>query len=157
MTASLFLPSIHNGVVEAQTDPADTFADAWMQALGNRAKEMQRDIRLVQAAQLHAIYLDSRTGAELEQNMHVGRYGSAPNDRVLHAQYRLPDYYQRGKNNVECCVRCGDDAVEALRLLLASPAHRVMMMREGWFADHTVWGVGWCGSDWTVLVCPKEG
>lgn len=156
-----YLPSIASDApIQAQATPVESFVELWMQALGDRAIDMRQDERLMTCAQLHADYLASRTGNALLQSMHLGEGGSTPNERVYYASYRLPDFWLFNGNQVECCVRCGDDREppgrEALRLLLASPAHRAMMLREDWYVGHICYGVGFCGSDWTIVACPLE-
>lgn len=136
--------------------PIELFVEHWMQALGDRAADMRKDGGLMLCARLHAAYLDSRIGDELQQSMHMGRNGTTANERVRAAGYSLPGWWPVAGNQVECCVRIGDDPASALRVLLASPAHRALMLREDWYKAHTVYGVGHAGSDWVVLAAPQE-
>lgn len=155
--SNTYLPSIlSDAPIQAQAMPVESFTELWMDALGDKAADMRQDGGLMICARLHAEYLDSRTGDALLQNMHVGRGGSTPNERVRNAGYSLPGWWPVAGNQVECCARCGDDAAEALRLLLASIGHRAMLLRQTWYAGHTVYGVGHKGADWVVVACPPE-
>lgn len=152
-----YLPSIlSDAPIQAQAMPIELFVELWMQALGDRAADMRKDGGLMLCARLHAEYLDSRTGDELLQNMHMGYGGSLSNDRVLDAGYCLPSYYERGENNVESCSRHNGTPSEVLAAFLASPAHHDHLIGVGGFSSHTVYGIGNCQADWVIVICPPE-
>lgn len=152
-----YLPSIHNEQpIAAQSDAVATFIRVWMALLGERAKVMRPHDILMRVAQEHANYLDSRTGDQLQQSMHVGRNNSMPNDRVLDAGYVLPEKYYRGVNNVESCARDPRDPAIVLVELANHDAHYNHLHCVNGFESHTVYGVANVGDDWVVLVCPPE-
>lgn len=159
----IFLPAIHSNapvVGQGMSANAMIFAVAWMEALDERAEYMLLDDRLVTAAMLHAIYLDSRTPAEIAERAnvshasHYGRDWSMSNDRVLDAGYKLPREYERGHNNVESCAR-NPDPIDALNRLLASEFHGPHLRGEGNFSPQIFWGVGNCGDDYVALTAPE--
>lgn len=163
----LYMPQVFGnapagqGEVVHMTPRAAEFAQVWMARLGDRAARMRVDSRLVKCAQEHALFLSQRTGAEAEQSMHIGKFGTLPNERVLAVGYELPDFYRPHANNVESCAADHRGPDVAVEMLLASPSHRPMMMGErvsDWFWHrHVVWGVGHSMNFYTVLVCPPEG
>ena len=134
---------------------AATFAELWLRAMGDRGEAMRCNEKLVQAAQNHADYLAERDDNRV--SMHVGRNGSTPNQRVRATGYRLPDAH--GDNNtVESACRTPRGPAQALRLLLDSKPHRAHLLREGFFAGHVAFGVGYAGPKWFVIVtAPPEG
>lgn len=132
---------------------ARRFESLWMGVLGTRGAEMRCDDRLVAVAQRHADYLDGRVGVELDQNMHVGAGGSTPNQRVRAGGYALLDWHLDG-NTVESATRASGDAAYALVLFLHSPPHYTHLMCLGFYVESTVYGIGFRGRDWVVLICP---
>jgi hypothetical protein len=135
---------------------ASTFATLWLRVLGDRRSRMRCDSRLVRAAQKHAEYLSSRTGDQLLQSMHIGRNGSSSNQRARTEGYHLPDYYPVDANNIESCTRTSDKAQDALNNLLNSPHHYDHITGQGWYADHIVYGFGFSGNDWVIVIAPSE-
>lgn len=136
--------------------PAARFAALWMALLGERAKLMRCDDRLVICAQNHAKYLIGRSGEQLQPSMHVGLGGTLPNKRVRQAGYRLRDWYPDDANHVECAYRGEPEPSEALTAFMNSEHHRPALMGEGFFEDAVFYGVGTVGTDFVVLVCPPE-
>lgn len=165
MDYRLRLPWLHSGAADigvtgegelcGMNGAAAHFAALWLGVLGERAKRMRCDARLVEIAQHHADYLIGRVGDELQQSMHYGRGGITPNQRVRDGGYHLPDWHGGG-NTVESCVRSSPDAAGALDILLASPSHRLHLMGEGFWDASVVYGIGQTGTDWVVLICPPE-
>lgn len=162
MSHTLHLPSIYNefAAIEGMSPNAATFADAWMQALGERAFLMRVDERLVRAAELHAAYLDSRTEQEIAERDHIphashyGRDWSTANERVRRAGYALPDYYPKQGNNVESNAR-NLDPIDALNRLLDSEFHGPHLRGEGGYARQVYWGCGNVGDDYVALTAPE--
>lgn len=134
---------------------AAEFAQAWLGLLDNRAKIMHCDPRLVRCAQDHAVFLDSRTGEQLKQSMHIGKNGSTANQRVRAANYKLPEWHGDG-NTVECCARSGQPPAAVAVSLAAHDSHRDPMMGIGFWELSLIWGVGSHGNDYVCLVCPLE-
>lgn len=139
------------------------FVEAWLSLLGDRAKILHCDERLVQCAQDHASYLNSRTEEEIaalagvSHAMHRSRDGRLSNRRVRDAGYHLPDYYPDDKNSVESCAR--NDAVPdiAAKQLAEHTEHHDHLYGIGsFFSKQTVYGVGNAGDDWVILICPPE-
>lgn len=160
MSFNLFLPSVYGNpalVVEpAANEKVVIFAFSWWLALGDRAKAMHRDDRLMAVAGAHAEFLSRRTGETLAQSMHIGLGGSTPNERVRAGGYRLPDHYRQVGNSVESCASNWQGPTYALDRLIASPSHRAHMLGEGGFASHTVYGIGNAKDYWVVITCPPE-
>lgn len=159
----VYLPQVHGtlslaGEGEQQLMPsrAIAFALAWLGLLGERRELMDFDHRLAEAAQLHAAYLDSRTGDQLLLSMHRGRSGSYANERVWASGYRLPEDWNPQANMVESCARDGRDPATAAVSLAAHEGHRQHMLGENGFVDHVVWGVGCAGDDYVCVICPPE-
>lgn len=166
----LFLPSIANEQpVSGQAgqwgmnDGAWHFAQVWLDLLGERAHIMRVDQRLVACAAAHAEYLDSRTPEEIaslshiEHLMHYNHHtGKRSNQRVLDAGYRLPDFWDKDKNYVESCARNNKEPAEVAVSLAYHDTHHDHMFGVGWYAGHTVYGVGNCNADWVFLACPPE-
>lgn len=153
-----FLPALHgNATVTGQDDTLDEFARLWLPMLGEKADDMVLDDRLVKCATDHAAYLASRTGDELEQNMHVGRGHSTPNERVRAVGVTLPSYWPQKGNQVESCARTHKGTARALQLWIESPAHHDHVLHEGWFSEHIMWGFANADDDYVFLACPKGG
>lgn len=158
-----YLPQVYGqAAIAGQGEPhrmngaALAFAVAWLGLLHERRALMRCDSRLVAAAQLHAGYLNSRTGDALQMSMHRGEGGSFANERVLASGYRLPSYYEAQANNVESCARNGADPATVAITLAAHEGHRQHMLGLDGFEGHVVWGVGCAGADYVCLVCPEE-
>lgn len=138
------------------------FALAWMKSLGERAELMVLSDKLVTAAQLHAVYLDSRTEAEIAERAnvphasHYGRDWSTPNERVRAQNYTLPSNYPVKGNHVESNARDGNGPQAALEGLLHSDAHRPHLLGIDGFSDRVVFGIGCSGDDYCVVICPAE-
>lgn len=134
------------------------FSQLWLARLGERAKRMYCDPRIVIAAQKHAVYLNSRTGDTILQSMHIGQNGTMPNDRLRAEGYKLPDYYPTHDNNVESCAleSPGEVPEDVLQLLFNSPTHYNHLTGQGWFKDHIVWGIGHVGLYWVIDIAPPE-
>lgn len=132
-------------------------ARAWMALLGERAKRMRCDERLVRVAQAHAEYLAGRIGEQLLESMHVGAGGTLSNERVRAGGYRLPSWYPQRGNHVESCARHNDDPATVIAALAAHHGHREHLLGLGGYENHTVYGVGHWEHDWVVLACPEEG
>lgn len=162
MSYTQILPRIYGNAPQAagerpMNDRAARFAVAWMDLLGDRARDLILDDRLVTAAQEHANYLASR--ADTLPSMHIGRNGSKANARVLAAGYPLPSHYEPDTNNVESCSRSWHDPATTAKLLAAHDTHVDHMMFLGGFSYHTHWGVGSAGNDGVYYVCltaPEE-
>lgn len=156
----LRLPLAYGNAVTAQGDTRMTpaalaFAEVWLARLGDRAARMVCDDRLVVCAQQHAEFLAERTPAEQRQSMHVGRGGTTPNQRVRMAGYRLLAWHGN-KNTVESCTRSWDALAETVDDLMASPSHHDHLWGVGWYAEHTVWGIGAAAEYFVVVICPRE-
>lgn len=163
-----FLPSVYgNAIITGEgglmTPDAQIFAEAWLRELPiERVPLMRLDRRLVFAAQLHAIYLDSRTPQEIAERAnvkhasHYGRDWSTPNERVRAQGYRLPSNYPIRGNHVESNARDYGGPLSALQSLLDSDAHRPHLLGETGFTDRVVYGFGCEGADYCCLICPEE-
>lgn len=139
------------------TARAYLFAMAWLQLLSDERRALlQFDERLVRAAQEHAEYLDSRTGLQLLESMHLGRDGSWSNGRVMEAGYRLPRGYSSVKNNVESCSRDSDEPANVALRLAGHEPHRSHMLGLDGFVDRVVWGIGNAGDDYVFIAAPME-
>lgn len=158
-----FLPTIKGNpdVISGQSDDAATFISAWMARLGERAKLMVRDDRLVRCAQQHATWLAQRQGEDMQKSLHIGKDGTTPNTRVTRAGYKIPSWWDWENNNCEACAVHHDGPLAALDMLIASPAHRPLLLGEranDWFWHrHTVWGVGVTAPFYVLVVAPPEG
>jgi hypothetical protein len=158
-----FLPQVHGNpdVIQGQSDNAQTFIDAWLARLGERAKLMQPDLRLMRCAQEHATWLAQRQGEEMQKSLHIGKDNSTSNQRVAASGYKLPGFWDLANNNCEACAVHHDGPVEALQLLLDSPAHRPLVLGEkvsDWFWHHHVtWGLGVTPPFYVLICAPPEG
>jgi len=150
-----FLPRIaqaHAIAGEGSADsPLAVFAAAWLSLLGERAANMRYDVRLAQAAQAQAEWLAAN---DFAGDPHAGAGGSTANERVRAAGYRLPSYWPVRGNQVESVTRSWDAPDEAARDLAAHAGHRDHMLSIGWFAGHTVWGVGHSATYYVVVTAP---
>lgn len=168
MSVYTYFPSVHGNINvtaegELMTPNAQKFAEAWLSILPQERRALMRlDRRLVFAAQLHAIYLDSRTQEEIEARKdvknasHYGRDWSTPNERVRAQGYRLPANYPIKGNMVESNARDYGGPLSALQTLLDSPSHRPHLLGEPGFTDRVVYGFGCEGGDYCCLICPEE-
>jgi len=152
-----YLPRIaqpHVGAVGEADSPLDVFVAAWLSLLGERAATMRYDARLAQAAQQQADWLAAN---DFDDDPHVGVGGSTANERVRAAGYRLPQWWPAKGNQVESTTRSWDAPDEAARDLAAHGAHRDHMLAQGWFVQHTVWGVGQAATYYVLVSAPEEG
>lgn len=165
-TIKTYLPSIYGNfsiVAEGEmSENAKVFIGLWLALLPPERRALMRyDYRLGIAAQLHAVYLDSRTPEEIDalpddgHGSHIGENNSTPNQRVRAAGYALPESQGDG-NTVEFNTRTHRGPARALELYMGSDAHRPALMGEGFWQPATVYGIGQFGDDWVVLVCPPE-
>ena len=143
-----FLPRI------AQSKPDDLamFTSAWLGLYGERAKDMRYDARLAKAAQTQAEWLAVN---DFVEDPHIGANGSTANQRVRAAGYPLPRWYGNG-NTVESVTRSWDAPDEAATDLAAHAAHHDHMLSIGWFATHTVYGIGHADTYYVVVTAPSE-
>lgn len=168
---TVFIPSIKkSGDVAAEggeehfgmNEKAYQFSQGWLGLLGERAKIMVCDSRLVRCAQDHAIYLDSRTPEEIAARahikaaMHISRDGTMANARVVAAGYRLPSHWPLNKNNVEDCARDWREPAIVAVELANHDTHHDHMYGIGGFSILTVYGVGNCNLDFVIVICPPE-
>lgn len=155
---SIYLPSIHGGAPTPiqPPDPIDAFVDAWMHLLGSHAALMRRDDRLTHCAMQHADFLAHRTPEQEQYSMHIGIGLSYPNQRVLWAGYRLPDYFRPDRNNVESCARNPADPAAVIISLANHDTHYNHLHCIRGFESHVFWGVGHAKYDWVVVTCPPE-
>lgn len=169
MTHALYLPQIANepdilaqGYYAGMTLRAYRFAVAWLGLLGERAKIMQVDERLVKCATDHAEFLHSRTPEEIEARkdakaaMHMSRDGTMSNARVVNAGYRLPEWWPLDKNSVEACARDWHDPAIVAVSLAHHDAHHDIMFGIGFWEPSVVWGAGCAGDDYCIVICPPE-
>jgi hypothetical protein len=158
-----YLPTVHGNpeVIQGQSDNAQLFIDAWMAALGDRASIMRQDSRLTSCAQRHATYLAQRQGEDMQKSMHLGEGGSTANQRVQASGYKIPSFWSLENNNCEACAVHHDGPIEALALLIGSPAHRPLVLGErvsDWFwHHHTVFGIGVTSPFYVLICCVPEG
>lgn len=166
---NVYMPQVHgNAAIAGQGEPqpmnrsAFWFAFAWLKLLGDRAKLMRADDRLVEAAQLHAEWLAPRL--DNTASNHIGAGGSMPNQRVRAAGFRLLDWHLDG-NTVESLVRTWEDIDEDMPgivyRLMQHEAHHDHLWGIGWFSGHIVYGIGAAAEpsgSWTFVVdcCPPE-
>ena len=151
-----YLPRIsqpHVGAVGEPDSPLDVFTAAWLSLLGERASLMRYDARLAQAAQTQADWLAAH---DFASDPHVGAGGSTANERVRATGYRLPSYWPARGNQVESVTRSWDAPDEAARDLAAHGPHRDHVLVQGWFAGHTVWGVGHSATYYVLVTAPPE-
>jgi len=150
-----FLPRVSQSHVVAGEGSADSplavFTAAWLALYGDRASLMRYDARLAAAAQGQADWLAAN---DFAADPHVGAGGSTANERVRAAGYRLPSYWPVRGNQVESVTRSWDAPDEAARDLAAHDAHRDHVLVQGWFAGHTVWGVGHSATYYVVVSAP---
>lgn len=150
-----YLPSVSKETITNVQE----FISAWLTALGERAKLMLSDDRLVNAAMQHAIYLDSRTPEEIEERKnvdhasHYGRDWSTAHERVRRSGYALPENYPIQGNSIESNAR-NPDPVDALNRLLESEFHGPHLRGEGGYSGQVVFGVGNAGNDYVILTAP---
>lgn len=157
------LPAIHNEPSVAtqgevwMNERAAAFADAWLSLLSReRLSLMRYDSRLAMCAQDHAEYLDSRTGLQLLESMHLGKFGTLSNERAIAAGYELPDAYRPHANNIESCSRDSRDPATVLLALAAHETHYAHMHCVNGFELHLFYGVGNCNDDWVAITAPME-
>jgi len=129
------------------------FTAAWLALYGDRASLMRYDSRLAQAAQTQADWLAINDFAD---DPHAGAGGSTANERVRAAGYTLPSYWPARGNQVESVTRSWDAPDEAARDLAAHAGHRDHMLSIGWFAGHTVWGIGQSATYYVLVTAPEE-
>lgn len=151
-----YLPRIaqsHAVAGEGSADsPLAVFTAAWLALYGDRAARMRYDSRLAQAAQTQAEWLAVNDFAD---DPHVGANGSTANERVRATGYPLPRWHGNG-NTVESVTRSWDDPAEAARDLAAHAGHRDHLLSIGWFAGHTVWGIGQSATYYVLVTAPEE-
>jgi hypothetical protein len=155
----VYLPHIHgNGPMVA--GETSEFVRLWQAELGDRAAVMVQDDRLMRCAADHAAYLHSRTEAQIDalagvpHGMHVGRDGLRPNARLRQFGVLLPWWWEDGGNQVEACARTHRGPARALVLWLNSAAHRPLLLHEGWYEKHILWGFANVGDDYVYQACP---
>lgn len=157
MTEHTYLPAIANEQpVAGQSDDVAEFVRCWLQALGDKAKQMRFDSRLAAAAQRQADWLqahDFTPGAP-----HLGENGITANERVSATGYRLPGWWPAKGNLVESATRSWDvDMAEIVGDLMNHATHYDHMHVINWYAQHTVYGVGVAGTYFVVVTAPPEG
>lgn len=153
-----YLPRISQSHAIAGEGSADSplavFTAAWLALLGERANAMRYDARLAAAAQGQADWLAANDFAD---DAHSGAGDSTANERVRATGYRLPSYWPARGNQVESVTRSWDAPDEAARDLAAHDTHRDHVLVQGWFAQHTVWGVGQAATYYVLVSAPEEG
>lgn len=152
-----FLPRIAQSHVAAGEGSADSplavFTAAWLSLLGERAATMRYDSRLAQAAQQQAAWLAAYDFAD---DAHDGAEGSTANERVRASGYTLPSYWPARGNQVESVTRSWDAPDEAARDLASHDTHRDHVLVQGWFSQHTVWGIGHSATYYVLVTAPIE-
>lgn len=152
-----FLPRVAQshtvGVAGDADSPLDVFTAAWLSLLGDRAATMRYDARLAHAAQQQADWLAVNDFDE--RDPHVGAGGSTANQRVRAAGYPLPAWHGNG-NTVESVTRSWDAPDEAARDLAAHDTHHDHVLGLGWYAEHTVWGIGQRATYYVLVTAPES-
>lgn len=157
----LFMPSLYgNAEVEGQTglpcgmnQQAALFASWWMHYLGERAKLMSCDERLVRAAQKQADWLSLNDFEEGDP--HVGEGGSTANQRVRIEGFPLPEWHKDG-NTVESAAHSWDDLPELVADLMAHDTHHDHLWGLKFYKDSVFYGVGVTDTYFVVVSAPKE-
>lgn len=138
MAHKIYLPNVHGEPRCSMNVMADIFAQTWMILLDDKSKDMFCDERLVRAAQKQAEFLADNDFQY--PHPHLGENGSTANQRAEAEGYRLP--WRNDSNNIESAVH-GWRGPEMSAISLAThDTHIPHMMRQGWFSNHVVWGVG---------------
>lgn len=164
--STLYMPFLQRG--KAVTPPAptdrdtawrDEFIRIWLAWPGNLRTGMQRNDKLMQAAQAHAEELHYRQAVlgEIDTSMHIGLNGSTANERVRRAGYRLSDGYMDVGNQVESVGVCWEGPQRMMEIFATSPTHAAHLLGlHEWFAEQTCYGVGVSGDYFDVLTAHVE-
>lgn len=148
--------------IEAAASPRGLFILAWLSAPWQVRRNCRESSRLRAAAQAHAEELRRREVEHHEPHgydLHRGLDGRLPNGRVRLHGYALPAIWPDDINYIESVAIHHRGPAAALAMLVASPAHVDHVTgRVGFFAEQTVYGVGYAPPAWYCLVtCPPEG
>jgi hypothetical protein len=145
------------------TAEATSFAFQWLAYLGERAKLMKCDDRLVNAAQGQADFLATYLGDDPPH--HIGAGGSTANQRVRASGYKLPSG-QGDDNTVESMTHVWlDPATQMDRIvgdLMAHEGHHDHLWGIGFWEPNVFYGVGFAkdtelgGWYFVIEICPPE-